>query len=137
MLLSAMAVSTATGCGPGRSDDLPGPPAGAVDYRGNASTTAAQLAMTDLRQRLEASYPDGQWAISRYSADPTTPWEQVRGHYADALGPSWASQPRYDGEATGYRSAAWRKGDHVVAIAWQPPSPPDTQPVLTVFLPRP
>ena len=136
MLLSAMAMSTATGCGPGGSDELPGPPAGAVDYRGDASTTAAQLAMSDLRRRLEASYPDGQWAISRYSTDPATSWEQVRGHYADALGPSWTNQPRYDGEAGGYRSAAWRKGDRVVAIAWQPPSPPDTQPVLTVFLPR-
>ena len=137
MLLSAMAVSTATGCGPDGSDALPGPPAGAVDYRGDASTTAAQLAMTDLRHRLEASYPDAQWAISRYSADPATAWEQVRGHYADALGPAWTSQPRYDGEATGYRSAAWRNGDRVVAIAWQPPTPPDTQPVLTVFLPQP
>ena len=136
MLLSAMAMSTATGCGPGGSDALPGPPAGVVGYRGDASTTAAQLAMSDLRRRLEASYPDGQWAISRYSADPATPWEQVRGHYADVLGNSWTSQTRYDGEANGYRSAAWRKGDRVVAIAWQAPSPPDTQPVLTVFLPE-
>lgn len=136
MLLSAMAVSITTGCGTDGSDGPPVLPAGTVDYQGNASTTAAQLAMTDLRHRLEASYPDGAWAISRHSADPALQWEQVRRHYADALGPSWKGEPRYDGQASGYHSAAWRKGDRVVAIAWQQPTPPDPQPVLTVFLPR-
>lgn len=136
MLLSAMAMSTAIGCGTDGVDRLPGPPVGAMTYRGEASTTAAQLAMTDLRHRLEDSYPDGQWAISRYSADPATQWEQVHGHYADNLGPSWTSEPSYDGEANGYRSAAWRKDDRVVAIAWQAATPPDSQPVLTVFLPE-
>ena len=136
MLISAIAMSTATGCASGGSGELPGPPPGVVDYQGNASTTAAQLAMADLHHRLEASYPGEKWGISRYSADPAMSWERVRGHYADVLGSTWTSQSRYDGEASGYRSAAWRKGDHVVAIAWQLPSPPDTQPVLTVFLPR-
>ncbi|MDR6990641.1 hypothetical protein [Luteimonas sp. 3794] len=134
MLIVAMAALTISGCDSGQSATPPTPPAGASAYRGDASTTAAQLAMTDLRLRLKASYPDRKWDISRYSAEASMAWEQVRQHYADTLGTVWEVQVEYDGAAAGYRSAAWREGDRIVAIAWQAPIPPDSQPVLTVFL---
>lgn len=134
MLIFAMAALTISGCDSSRLATPPAPPAGASTYQGEASTTAAQLAMTDLRLRLKTSYPDRKWEISRYSGETSLDWEQVQRHYADTLGNNWERQSAYDDVAAGYRSAVWQQGAQVVAVAWQPPTAPDTQPVLTVFV---
>lgn len=113
----------------------PAPPPGVAPYSGTASTTAAQLAMNDVRTRLSRHY-QGQWEIARYDLNEDASWSAVRAHYASALGADWNADARFPEQATGYRCAVWSDGSRAIAIAVQSPSPPDRHPVLTVFLPE-
>lgn len=133
---AALLAMLLAGCGAPQEPmhHTPPPPAGAASYSGTASTTAAQLAMSDLHERLARHY-SGEWEVSRYSLDEGTSWADVRAHYASALGADWNPDTRFPEQATGYRCAVWTAGSRAVAIAMQPPSPPDRHPVLTVFVP--
>lgn len=125
------------GCGPAQEPmhATPPLPPGTAPYSGTASTTAAQLAMSDLRARLSRHY-QGRWEIARHDLDEDASWRAVRAHYASALGADWHADTRFPEQATGYRCAVWSDGSRAVAIAMQAPSPPDRHPVLTVFLPE-
>jgi hypothetical protein len=95
--------------------------------------TRSQLAMADLRSRLQEHY-DSPWEASRYEIAGSVQWDAVAAHYGQALGQDWQVDARYQEDAgLGYRSRVWTDGDHAVAIALA--DGPATSDVLTVLWP--
>jgi hypothetical protein len=95
--------------------------------------TRSQLAMADLRSRLQEHY-DSPWEASRYEIDGSVQWDAVAAHYEQALGQDWQVDERYREDAgRGYRSRVWTDGDQAVAIALA--DGPATSDVLTVLWP--
>jgi hypothetical protein len=94
---------------------------------------AAQLAMVDLRRRMDEHF-DGAWDHRGFRLPVGTAWDAVAAHYARELGDGWTEDTRYPADGgTGYRSRVWRDGDFSTGIALVDGRPPDNTPVLIVL----
>jgi hypothetical protein len=131
-----LATLLATGaCGQGEPPPPPPAPAGAVNGLGEGETvTAASLAMTDLRRRLDKHF-DGPWEHLGYRLPAGTGWDTLTAHYAGELGSTWTEDTRYPEDGgTGYRSKVWRDGDFSAGIALVEGRPPADGAALIVLV---
>jgi hypothetical protein len=121
-------------CGQGDPPPPPPAPSAAVAGIGEGDTiTAAQLAMVDLRRRMQEHY-DGPWDHSGFRLPAGTSWDTVTAHYARELGEDWSEDTRYRPDAgIGYRSMVWRDGDFSTGIALVDGRPAADGPVLIVL----
>ena len=135
--VTALLLATLLGmgaCGPGDPPPPPPAPSAAVEGIGEGDTvTAASLAMSDLRRRME-DHHDGPWDHRGFRLPAGTGWEAVTAHYARELGEGWTEDTRYPEDGgTGYRSKVWRDGDFSTGIALVDGRPPADGPVLIVL----
>lgn len=133
VLLLATLLGTGA-CGQGDPPPPPPAPSGAVDGLGEGDAViAAQLAMVDLRRRMDKHF-DGPWDHRGFHLPAGTAWDTVAAHYARELGDGWDEDTRYPQDGgTGYRSRVWRDGDFSTGIALVDGRPPENTPVLIVL----
>jgi hypothetical protein len=114
----------------------PSAPPGATQYTGEGPLlTAAQRAMSDIRNRLQTNFST-TWDVKRFAVPAGTQWDAIKDHYAQALGSQWQVDDRYAEEASrDYRAKVWSDGEHAVAIALVSLDEPDGEQVLTVLVP--
>lgn len=115
---------------------LPTPPAASAYTGSGDTTTAAQLAMTDLHARLREHF-DKPWDIKRYDLPASADWDGVLAHYAQELGTGWTVDERYaESAGAGYRSRVWLCEGKAFAIAVSAGRGGEPAQVLTVFTPE-